>query len=101
MTLNEILKGKAREDFIYYVINHPNCTYTMFWFESLPVECQFGVIQDWGDHIGFSISVFKRPYDFAFTFYGSNQISGGFKGGKEAQIEAVKQLVEIYNNKKS
>ena len=129
MTLNEILKGKAREDLETWYIKNLEYKAGMCEnsFMKLPIEFQFGVIQDWASKDNIDVTIITnwsktkggksmtKTYRVGFVWVDNqNVIQTKFIRPEDSEHEfiefedldkafdaAVKQLVETYNNKKA
>ena len=105
-----MLTGKAKEMFEGWYLKLPNAMglnygafdITMNRFYCLPESMQWGIYQDWADHIGYHMHVSKGIENDKF-FWNIN-FKYGFEAGKyslrqEARDAAIAKLNEIINEK--
>lgn len=101
------LTGKAKEDFFewlattyYRDIRSISDLERAFSFQ--PQSAQFGLIQEWGDSVGYDIEISTGEFGgFNIVIYYKSYYSlEGVKSRPEAQQKAVEKLSEIYNQLK-
>lgn len=82
-------------------------------FYQLPLSMQFSVVQDWADSVGYEVVIIPYSYLMTISFdtdetysasihrhYSWQWDGADYNSRKEAQLAAIKKLVEIYNHRK-